>query len=131
MWPLTEGRRIRKRRHAVADGARTWEIDEFLDRDLVLAEIELRSATEEVQLPHWVAAVLVREVTDEPAYTNARLASGDGGSPEETKKELDQKERGNHGGDRTRNGARASHEPRPRASRFSAVEPTIGEPPGA
>ena len=131
MWPLTEGRRLRKRRYSVADGAHTWEIDEFLDRDLVLAEIELRHAKDEVQLPDWIAAVLVREVTGEPAYTNARLASGDGGVPEQAEKELHQEESGNHRGQRSSSGASHAHQPRPRPRPFSAGEPAIGEPPGA
>ena len=43
MWPLTKGKRLTKRRHRVPDGSETWEIDEFTDRDLVLAEIDQRS----------------------------------------------------------------------------------------
>ena len=74
LWRLTRGRRVRKRRHVVADGARTWEIDRFLDRDLVLAEIELESADAPVAFPAWLAPYVVREVTDDGAYTNARLA---------------------------------------------------------
>ena len=53
---------------------RTWEIDQFLDRDLVLAEVELPSAATEVTVPPWLAPVVRREVTDEPAYGNAELS---------------------------------------------------------
>ena len=74
MWPLTEGRRVRKRRYAVADGPLTWQIDEFLDRNLVLAEVELPSATVVVEPPTWLAPVVVREVTNEPDFANATLA---------------------------------------------------------
>jgi CHAD domain-containing protein/CYTH domain-containing protein len=74
LWPLTEGRRLRKRRYRVPDGDRTWEIDQFLDRDLVLAEVELPSAATEVIVPPWLTPVLRREVTDEPAYGNAELS---------------------------------------------------------
>lgn len=74
LWPLTRGRRVEKRRHVVADGALTWEIDEFTDRALVLAEVELSSADVEVVLPEWLAAVAVREVTDDPAFLNVNLA---------------------------------------------------------
>ena len=55
MWPLTLGRRLRKRRHAVPEGGLTWEIDQFLDRDLVLAEVELPSAETPVTVPKWLA----------------------------------------------------------------------------
>ena len=74
LWPLTAGRRLRKRRHYVADDALTWEVDEFLDRDLWLAELELPEESHEVAIPAWLAPSVVREVTDDPAYLNASLA---------------------------------------------------------
>jgi CHAD domain-containing protein/CYTH domain-containing protein len=74
MWPLTEGRRVRKRRHTVPDGALAWEVDEFTDRDLVLAELELPSEAYPVELPPWLAPYVVREVTHEPEFVNANLA---------------------------------------------------------
>jgi CHAD domain-containing protein/CYTH domain-containing protein len=39
MWPHTSGRRLTKRRHRIADGDLTWDVDEFTDRSLVLAEL--------------------------------------------------------------------------------------------
>jgi len=77
MWPLTEGARLHKRRYTVPDDGHTWQVDEFLDRDLVLAEVELHSADEKVQMPPWLASVLVRDVTDDSEFSNASLASGD------------------------------------------------------
>jgi CHAD domain-containing protein/CYTH domain-containing protein len=74
LWPLTEGRRVRKRRHRIEFDGRCWEIDEFLDRKLVLAEVELEDPDDVAALPDWLAPVVVREVTDEPRYSNARLA---------------------------------------------------------
>lgn len=74
LWPLTEGARLRKRRYLVPADALVWEIDEFLDRPLVLAEIELPSAETEIAIPEWLAPAIVREVTDEPAFSNLRLA---------------------------------------------------------
>lgn len=74
LWPLTKGRRVKKRRHVVADGALTWEIDEFTDRALVLAEVELPHAETAVEFPEWLASVMVREVTDDPAFLNVNLA---------------------------------------------------------
>lgn len=74
MWPLTDGRRIAKRRHCVPHGALLWEIDEFAGRDLVLAEIELPAVDTPVLMPPWLASVVVREVTGDPAYVNANLA---------------------------------------------------------
>lgn len=74
MWPLTRGRRLRKRRYAVDVDGHTWEIDEFRNRDLVLAEIELDSEDEAVEIPKWLAAAVQREVTLEPAFQNINLA---------------------------------------------------------
>jgi len=74
VWPLTRGRRVQKRRYNVREHGVLWEIDEFVDRPLVLAEIELERADQPVTIPSWLATVLEREVTDEPAYTNYRLA---------------------------------------------------------
>lgn len=74
LWRLTKGRRVAKRRHLVMVDGREWAIDEFTDRALVLAEVELPSADAEVVLPSWLAPHVVREVTDEPAYVNAVLA---------------------------------------------------------
>jgi CYTH domain-containing protein len=74
MWPLTKGKRLRKRRYRLADAGHVWEIDEFLDRKLVLAEIELSSARETVAVPEWLARCLVREVTSEMQYVNHTLS---------------------------------------------------------
>jgi len=74
LWPLTESRRVRKRRYFVPEGSLTWEVDDFQDRDLVLAEVELPSTDTEVPVPDWLAAVLDREVTGDPAYVNVNLA---------------------------------------------------------
>ena len=74
LWLLTEGRRLRKRRHVIPDGDRYWEVDEFLDRELVLAEMELPALDAEVTVPEWLRPVLVREVTGERKYTNRSLA---------------------------------------------------------
>lgn len=74
LWPLTEGKRLRKRRYRLVDTGHVWEIDEFLDRRLMLAEIELTSAREEVAIPGWLAPCVVREVTDDAEYLNYTLA---------------------------------------------------------
>jgi CHAD domain-containing protein/CYTH domain-containing protein len=74
LWPLTEGRRVRKRRFKIPEGDCVWEIDEFLDRDLVLAEVELPSTDAAVELPRWLAPYVVREVTSEAEYKNENLA---------------------------------------------------------
>jgi CYTH domain-containing protein len=74
LWPLTRERRVRKRRYRVPDGALVWEVDEFTDRPLVLAEVELPAVDAAAEPPSWLAPYVVREVTDEAEYLNANLA---------------------------------------------------------
>lgn len=74
LWPLTAGKRVEKRRYEVPDGELVWEVDQFADRDLVLAEVELPSEQTEVELPGWLKPYVVREVTDEPEFVNLNLA---------------------------------------------------------
>lgn len=64
---------IEKTRFRVRHGARTFEVDVFAGANdgLVLAEIELASPEEAVELPDWIG----REVTDDPRYRNASLAA--------------------------------------------------------
>jgi CYTH domain-containing protein len=74
LWRLTRGRRIRKRRHTVAIDSLRWEVDEFLDRPLVLAEVELDRPDRIPALPEWLAAVLTADVTEDEDYSNRCLA---------------------------------------------------------
>ena len=74
LFALTEGRRVRKRRYTVPDGTSRWEIDEFTDRALVVAELELPTADTPVSIPDWLAPWIVREVTGEKEFTNWQLA---------------------------------------------------------
>jgi CHAD domain-containing protein/CYTH domain-containing protein len=74
LWPLTEGRRLAKKRRRVQQDGFTWEIDEFRDRELVLAEIELPTETTAVPPPDWLQPYVVRDVTGEQEYQNYTLA---------------------------------------------------------
>jgi CYTH domain-containing protein len=75
LWRLTRGRRVHKRRYTIRedDGA-IWQVDEFLDRPLILAEIELASEEDRPKPPEWLRRVLERDVTEEPEFANASLA---------------------------------------------------------
>ena len=73
-WPGTIGRRLTKTRRQVRDGGLVWEVDDFRDIDLVLAEVELPAADAEIRIPAWLKPHIVREVTDEPQYTNVYIA---------------------------------------------------------
>jgi len=81
---LCVGGIVEKRRHLVHHDGLLWEVDEFLgdNAGLVVAEVELDHADQEVTLPHWAG----EDVTDQARYYNVALAShpytrwkGDGG----------------------------------------------------
>jgi CYTH domain-containing protein len=74
IWPLTAGRRLRKRRHSVPDLGLVWEIDEYLDRNLVLLEVAPGPNEPSVELPEWLEPYVVREVTGERDFTARALA---------------------------------------------------------
>lgn len=67
---------IEKRRHKVPFGAHVWEVDVFEGQHagLVLAEVEMRSADEHVELPPWIG----REVSNDDRYANASLSRNPG-----------------------------------------------------
>ena len=62
---------LRKYRRTVEYGGRVWEIDFFRGRlaGLVLAEVELNSADEAVELPEWIR----HEVSSDRRYANSNL----------------------------------------------------------
>jgi CYTH domain-containing protein len=66
---------IRKVRHVISYGRWTLEIDVFSEPPgLVLLEVELEDPDEVPELPPSIAALVVREVSTEAAYTNHYLA---------------------------------------------------------
>lgn len=66
---------IRKVRHVIHHGRWTLELDVFSEPPgLVLLEVELDDPVEVPELPAGIAALVVREVSMEPAYQNYRLA---------------------------------------------------------
>lgn len=71
--------RLRKNRWRVRYEGWTWEVDEFLDGNagLVLAEIELRRASDRPPLPDWLG----REVTHDGHYSSACLARNSDAAP--------------------------------------------------
>jgi len=62
---------IEKVRYRVEHEGHVWEVDEFAgeNQGLVLAEVELASPDEAVELPAWAG----QEVSDDPRYYNANL----------------------------------------------------------
>lgn len=62
---------IEKIRYPVEHAGLIWEIDEFSGENhgLIIAEVELESAEEILELPDWIG----QEVSDDPRYYNANL----------------------------------------------------------
>lgn len=71
LMALAEGGVIEKIRHLVEYEGHTFEVDEFMgnNQGLVIAEVELRNAEEQVALPHWIG----RELTGEKRFYNSHL----------------------------------------------------------
>jgi CYTH domain-containing protein len=69
---LCEPPLIEKTRYRIEYAGLLWEVDEFEgeNRGLILAEVELTHANQQVDLPDWVA----EEVSHDPRYYNANLA---------------------------------------------------------
>lgn len=68
---LCEDNVLRKYRRTLEFGGHVWEIDFFMGRlaGLVLAEVELSSAGEVVELPDWIR----HEVSNDRRYANSNL----------------------------------------------------------
>ncbi len=75
LWPLTEGRRLHKRRHVIPQGDLQIEVDVYEGdlEGLVVAEIEFDSEEEArgFEPPDWIG----EEVTGDVRYLNETLAT--------------------------------------------------------
>jgi len=70
---LCERPLIEKRRYRIPYADLIWEVDEFFGENhgLVVAEVELASEDQQVDLPSWIG----EEVTGDPRYFNANLVA--------------------------------------------------------
>ena len=68
---LCEKPLIEKTRRTIELGGLTWEVDEFFgdNQGLIVAEVELKSADQEIVKPDWVGP----EVSGDPRYFNSNL----------------------------------------------------------
>lgn len=69
VYPLSGGIRT-----AAKTSCLVIEVDEFKDRELLLAEIEIPSVESKIFLPRWLSSVVIREVTSEREYEGVFLA---------------------------------------------------------
>ncbi len=69
---LCEHPPIEKMRYRIMYKGHTWEVDEFTgaNQGLTVAEVELKDAKEQVELPDWID----REVSGDPRYFNSNLS---------------------------------------------------------
>ncbi len=74
VWNDPSIARLRKVRYQVREGALVWEIDDFHELNVVLAEVELPTAQTQVEPPGWLRRHIQRDVTGEKAYYNFTLA---------------------------------------------------------
>jgi CYTH domain-containing protein len=65
---------VMKLRSHVVEGGFTFEVDRFLNRDLLLAEVEVPDVDSIVVLPEWLQSCVIREVTDELEFEGVNLA---------------------------------------------------------
>jgi len=73
MLAASPGRMIAKTRHIIRAGGHVWEVDVYEGslEGLVIAEVELGAEDDDPVLPAWLG----REVTGDPAWSNAALAT--------------------------------------------------------
>jgi len=103
---------------SIAAAGGVWEIDEFLDRQLVLAEIEFKHADQKIDIPEFISSVLGREVTGRRAIR--QLSIGALKQPAKPPRVTIGRRQIGHGP--SRGSAPKLHDDRPRASP-SGVEP--------
>lgn len=62
---------LEKTRYEVKYGGKLWEVDEFQGKlsPLILAEVELNSEDENIELPGWIT----KEVSTDPGYFNSNI----------------------------------------------------------
>lgn len=72
MLPLCGDNIVKKTRYLIPKGLHTWELDIFTGKfnGLILAEIELSSEDETIELPEWIS----KEVSMDARYFNSNLA---------------------------------------------------------
>jgi adenylate cyclase len=70
---LCENPPIEKTRYRIVFKGHTFEVDEYAgaNRGLTVAEVELKDAREQVELPDWID----REVSGDPRYFNSNLST--------------------------------------------------------
>lgn len=72
--PNHEGKYIQKKRHIFKHNNDVWEVDEFLENKLIIAEIEMPSKDYLVDIPESIKKVIICEVSDKKEFSNQSLS---------------------------------------------------------
>jgi len=67
-------KRIGKLRYIMNHQGLKWEIDKFMNMDLVTVEVELESESQEFEMPQSIKDVLIMEVSEFEEFKNYNLA---------------------------------------------------------
>jgi len=66
--------KILKSRFYIEDKGLTWELDNFLDMDVVILEVELDDINQPIEIPEMFKELIIMEVTGIDEFQNSRLA---------------------------------------------------------
>jgi adenylate cyclase len=68
---MCDGRVLEKIRHVISHAGLSWHVDvyEGMLKGVVLAEVELQHADQELDMPSWIG----KEVTDDPSYRKVNM----------------------------------------------------------
>jgi len=72
--PDSDARYIQKRRNLYKNGNDTWEVDEFLETSLIVAEIEIPTKDYKVEIPSYISENLICEVSEMREFSNKNLS---------------------------------------------------------
>jgi CYTH domain-containing protein len=72
--PSSDARYIQKNRLIYQVGDDTWEVDQFLETSLIVAEIEIPTRDYEVKIPEFINKTIICEVTGIREFSNKNLS---------------------------------------------------------
>ncbi len=65
---------LHKKRHIYMNGDDKWEVDQYMEFDLVMVELEMPTKTYEFEIPEHILDEMIIEVTGKKEFSNLSLA---------------------------------------------------------
>lgn len=65
---------IHKKRHIYMNGVDKWEVDQYMEFDLVMVELEMPNKEYEFEIPEYISDEMITEVTGQRDFSNLSLA---------------------------------------------------------